>query len=239
MRRVILAAALAATFCLSQTGLAQTGDRGGAGSGAPASGAVPPYTQGPGASGGGVPGGPPTTGSFSVPSQPQGTPGGAGGTAERGGAGDNRATSSPRAGEKTVAGPASEDVQVELAKLRAEVDRLQAELDRAKGVRGGHEGEEAGTGGSGARPEQAAQPVASATFEGRVNKVSRQSIEVIDHETGEPYLLRVNQDTRASLDNQLIPVTGIPEGSEVRASFDLISGDTLATQIDVLGEQCR
>lgn len=136
-------------------------------------------------------------------------------------------------------GPASEDTQVELARLRAEVDRLRAELDNAKGVRRSGREEETGTGGSGAQREQEARPIASAIFEGRVKNVSRRSIEVIDRETGEPYVLRVTEDTRALSGNQRIPVTLIREGSEVRASFDLISGDTYATQIDVLGVGLR
>ncbi len=147
--------------------------------------------------------------------------------------------SSPRAEEETREGPASEDPEVELAKLRAEVDRLRAELADAKGVRSGDKGEQTGTGGSGAQPEQEAQPIASAIFEGRVKNVSKQSIEVIDHETGEPYVLRVTGDTRARSGNRRIPVTRISEGSEVRASFNLIAGDTYATQIDVLGKRRR
>jgi hypothetical protein len=207
MRRVILAAALAATFCLSQTSLAQA-----------------------------------------VQNQPQGTPGGAAagqtamGTGEQApgvAPGPDIATSSPRAGEQTAVGPSSEDAQVELARLRAEVDRLREELKDAKGARRSVKKEESGTGGSGTQRAQEAQPIASAIFEGRVKSVSRRSIEVIDRETGEPYILRVTKGTRARSGNQRIPVTGIREGSEVRASFDLISGDTYATQIDVLGQRRR
>jgi hypothetical protein len=183
MRRVILAAALAATFCLPQTSHAQTG-------------------------GAGAQGGPPATGS-------------------------------PRAGEETTEGPASEDPQVELARLRAEVDRLRAELGRANGARDSGEEESTGMGGSGTQPDSEARPVASALFEGRVKRVSKRSIEVIDHETGEPYVLRVTEDTRARRGNRSIPVTRIREGSEVRAAFDLISGDTYARQIDVLRKRRR
>jgi hypothetical protein len=206
MRKVILAAALAATFCLPQTSHAQQGG-GGAGAGAPAGGAV-------------------------------GGAGGAAGTRAGGAeAGGDIATSSPRADEPTSVGAASEDAQVELARLRAEVDRLRAELDEAKGVRRG--GREEGTGGSGTEQESEPQPIASAVLEGRVSKVSKKSIEVIDHETGEPYVLRLNEDSRARSGQRRIPVTRIRQGSEVRASFDLISGDTFATQIDVLGKGRR
>jgi hypothetical protein len=157
----------------------------------------------------------------------------------RAGAGGDRATRSPRANEEAREGPASEDPEVELARLRAEVDRLRAELNEAKGVRSSGRQEETGTGGSGAQAEQQAQPVASAILEGRVKNVSKGVIEVIDRETGEPYLLRVTEDTRARSGNRRIQVTRIREGSEVRASFDLISGDTVAKQIDVLGKGRR
>jgi hypothetical protein len=158
---------------------------------------------------------------------------GTGGT----GAGGDIATSSPRAEEPTTVGAASDDAQVELARLRAEVDRLRAELDEAKGARRG--GREEGTGGSGEQQESEPQPIASAVLEGRVSKVSKRSIEVIDHETGEPYVLRLNEDSRARRGQRRIPMTRIREGSEVSASFDLISGDTYATQIDVLGKGRR
>jgi hypothetical protein len=136
-------------------------------------------------------------------------------------------------------GPASEDPEVELARLRAEVDRLRAELAEAKGVRSEGRKEETGTGGSGAQPEQETLPVASAILEGRVKNVSRRFIEVIDRETGLPYVLRVTEDTRARRGNLRIPVTRIREGSEVRAAFDLISGDTYAKQIEVLRKTRR
>jgi len=136
-------------------------------------------------------------------------------------------------------GPASEDAQVELARLRAEVDRLREELKDAKGAPRGSRREETGTGGSGTQREQETLPIASAIFEGRVKNVSGRSIEIIDRETGEPYVLRVTKDTRARSGDQRIPVTRIREGSEVRASFDLISGGTYATQIDVLGKSRR
>ncbi|ADO75754.1 hypothetical protein [Stigmatella aurantiaca] len=113
--------------------------------------------------------------------------------------------------------------QEEIARLQAEVRRLQAEVETAQ---------RQGTGGAGAVGEDTA--VASAIFEGRVKDVSRQAIEVIDFETGEPYLLRVNDGTRATRGAQRIPLARIQEGSRVRASFDLVSGETVATNIQVL-----
>ncbi|KFE68085.1 putative lipoprotein [Hyalangium minutum] len=138
-------------------------------------------------------------------------------------------------------GSASNDVRVEVAQLRAEVDRLRAELDEVKGVRRSTHAQsaETGTGGSGSQQEQQPQPIASSMVEGRVSKVSKRSIEVIDSETGEPYVLRLNEDSRARSGQRRIPVTRIRQGSEVRASFDLVAGDTYATQIDVLGKRRR
>lgn len=151
------------------------------------------------------------------------------------------ATSSPRANERTSVGSASGDVQVEVARLRAEVDRLRAELDEVKGVRRPSNAEDAnmGTGGSGSVQEQKPRPIASSVVQGRVSKVSKHSIEVIDSESGEPYVLRLNEDSRARSGQRRIPVTRIQQGSEVRASFDLMAGDTYATRIDVVGKRRR
>jgi hypothetical protein len=169
---------------------------------------------------------------------------GAGGTTGTGadrrtGTGGDVATQSPRANEPTTVGAASDDVQVELARLRAEVDRLQSELNETKGVRQSNRNANTGTGGSGMQQQEQQQqaepqPIASAIMEGRVRKVSKSAIEVIDRETGEPYVLRLNEDSRARSGQRRIPVTRIREGSQVRASFDLIRGDTYATQIDVV-----
>jgi hypothetical protein len=133
-------------------------------------------------------------------------------------------------------GAASGDVHVEISRLRAEVDRLRSELDEVKGVRRGSSARQEGTGGSGSemQRESKPQPIASSELRGRVSKVSKKSIEVIDQETGEPYVLRLNEDSRARSGQRRIPVTRIREGSQVRASFDLIAGDTYAKQIQVL-----
>jgi hypothetical protein len=72
-----------------------------------------------------------------------------------------------------------------------------------------------------------------------VSNVSKKAVEVIDAETGETYVLRVTQDTEAKRGKRRIPVTRISEGSQVRASFDLIAGDTIATEIQVLRKKSR
>jgi hypothetical protein len=123
--------------------------------------------------------------------------------------------------------------RAEIARLQAEVQRLRGELDNAREVRRGEARGGTGTGGSGAE-DMEQMPVASAVFEGRVSNVSRKAVEVVDRETGETYVLRVTQDTQARRGKRRIPVTRISEGSQVRASFDLVAGDTVATEIEVL-----
>jgi hypothetical protein len=119
------------------------------------------------------------------------------------------------------------------------VDRLRADLDQARESRGEAVEADTGTGGSGSASASKPRALASAIFEGRVSKVSKKTVEVIDRETGEPYVLRVTEGTRARSGQQRIPVTGIREGSEVRASFDFVGGATYATQIDVLRTRRR
>lgn len=140
-------------------------------------------------------------------------------------------TRAPQAGAEAEAtvGPSSEDPQVQLAWLRAEVERLRAEC-----MEGRRAGEGTGTGGSGAQQEPEAQPVASVSFVGRVEDVSPRSIEIIDRETGLPYVLQVTEDTRVQRGGRRISVTRIQEGSQVRASYELISGENHATEIEVL-----
>jgi hypothetical protein len=297
MRRVILAAALAVTFSLSQVSHAQQGS-GGAGAGAAGGGAAAGAggqgaagaAQGSGAAGtagtqgaggGAAQGTPPATGSFTVvPQDSQGTaagpgvqPGGVGGSGQAsgasaggtgtGGAGagaqgpagtggaDDSARGVGAGGDRGMAGTGaagagtegsvavSDDALAEIARLRAEVDQLRAELENAMSGRDiGGGGAGPGTGGSGGETELG-RPLASAVFEGRVSGVSKEAIEVIDRETGETYVLRLTEDTRARSGERRIPVRRVREGSEVRASFDLIAGDTYATEIEVIRRGSR
>ena len=287
MRKIILSAALVFTLGLS---LASHGQQAGGGAGTGAAGSPAGGTgssiNGAGSTVGGTQ--TPSTGSFTVPSQPLNSPGlgtgtgnvnglgqtgGTGGTGQVGsGTGTTGSTITqpgtapgtpasipplsgtspvPATGQVgstpapsttgtgtgvgapggastqgTPGGSAAltpQQAQEEIARLQSEVRRLQAEADRNR---------DEGTGGSGTVGEDAA--VASAVFEGRVKDVSQKAIEVIDFETGEPYLLRVNDDTRATRGAQRIPLARLQEGSRVRASFDLVSGETVATHIQVL-----
>lgn len=255
MRKIILSAALLLT-------LTSHGQQAGGGAGTGAAGSPVGGTQTP------------STGSFTVPSQPLNSPGLGTGTTgttitQPGTAPGTPASIPPLGGTPAVPGtvgtgstPAGstpvgnppapsttgtgtgvgapggastqgtpggsaaltpQQAQEEIARLQSEVRRLQAEADRNR---------DEGTGGSGSVGEDAA--VASAVFEGRVKDVSQQAIEVIDFETGEPYLLRVNDGTLATRGSQRIPLARIQEGSRVRASFDLVSGETVATKIQVL-----
>jgi hypothetical protein len=167
---------------------------------------------------------------FAVPLRSHAQQGGGGASA--GGAAAGTTAGGATAGGSGGVGAASGDPQVELARLRSEVDQLRAELDGLKAERG--QGGK-GTGGSGASAGSRAQLLAaSATFEGRVRNVSEKSIEVIDRETGEPYLLQVDKGTRVRSGERRIPVASIREGCEVRASFNFVYGDTYATNIEVL-----
>ena len=87
------------------------------------------------------------------------------------------------------------DAQAEIARLRAEVNRLQTELDNTREARGEATGG-SGTGGSGKDLDNI--PVASAELVGRVRVVSAKQVEVVDHETGDTYVLSVDKNTRAS-----------------------------------------
>lgn len=260
MRNVILAAALAATFCLTQTSDAQQVSEGTAADTSAVRPSAGVEESGPGGSG--------QAGSQSLmtwqdpsPSYAGGpwAPGMASGMSEAGAAvapvhpSEADPVVSPQASERTAVGTSSKDSQVELSRLRAEVERLRAELDEAKGLRRGSASTNTsasadvslgtslseGTGGSGLQQEHAPQPIASSTVAGRVSKVSKKSIEVIDSETGEPYVLQLNEDSRARSGQRRIPVTRIRQGSEVRASFELMAGDTYATQIVVVGKRRR
>jgi hypothetical protein len=128
---------------------------------------------------------------------------------------------------------------VEVSRLAAEVDQLRTEVDNLKAGRGQRVQQGVGTGGSGSGGIVASepQPIASATLRGRVSKVSKRSIEVIDRETGEPYVLRLTQHSQARRGSRRVPIARIRKGSEVRASFDLSAGDTYATRIDVLPQR--
>jgi hypothetical protein len=126
--------------------------------------------------------------------------------------------------------------RTEISQLRAEVARLQAELENARLAQGMGG---AGTGGSGAEGTSERVPVASAELNGRVSDVSRKRVHVIDSETGNTYVLRVDEDTRARRGDKRIRVQSLREGSQVRASFDLVAGETYATEITELPAKQR
>ncbi|SEN33997.1 hypothetical protein SAMN05444354_13839 [Stigmatella aurantiaca] len=275
MRKIILSAALVFTLGLP---LASHGQQAGGGAGTGAAGSPAGGTGASSNVAGSTVGGTqtPSTGSFTVPSQPLNSPGLGSGTGTTGstitqpgtapgtpasipplsgtspvpgtgqvgstpagstpvgntpapsttGTGTGVAAPGGASSQGTPGGSAAltpQQAQEEIARLQSEVRRLQAEADRNR---------DEGTGGSGTVGEDA--DVASAVFEGRVKEVSQKTIEIIDFETGEPYLLRVNDDTRATRGAQRIPLARIQEGSRVRASFDLVSGETVATNIHVL-----
>ncbi|XXF78597.1 hypothetical protein P2318_02230 [Myxococcaceae bacterium GXIMD 01537] len=119
--------------------------------------------------------------------------------------------------------PTPAEVQQEVAQLRAEVARLQKELADMRRTEG--------TGGSGGAADTEDVAVASVEFVGRVQDVSRRRVNVVDRESGDTYVLLVDEDTRALRGGRRIPVRSLREGSTVRASYDLVSGEAVATRI--------
>jgi len=106
-----------------------------------------------------------------------------------------------------------------------EVRRLEATLSRITGP-------EEGTGGSGVNLES--YPVASTVVVGRVSAVRRGAVEVMDRETNSPYLLALSDSTRVLRDGERVSVRQLREGARVRASVDLVGGDTVARRVEVL-----
>ncbi|WP_223759058.1 hypothetical protein [Myxococcus sp. RHSTA-1-4] len=124
----------------------------------------------------------------------------------------------------------------EVAQLRAQVQELQrqvATLSRTGGAAGTGTGG-AGTGGSAPAADPDSTVVASVLMQGQVAAVSENRIQVRDAETGGIYTLFVGGKTRATHNGQRISVQSIPEGTQVRATFNqLADGDSYATRIQV------
>jgi hypothetical protein len=142
--------------------------------------------------------------------------------------------------------PAGSDaMQRELTTLRQRVSRLEAELGALRGTGGGGTGG-GGTGGAtpgvdtgtpGPDPEdmevQGPVAVATAVFDGRVVDVASKHIDIVDISDGTFYRLRLDDETRAFVgpDLKRIPVERLSEGTPVRTSFALISGEEHARYI--------
>ncbi|MFY0527541.1 hypothetical protein ACN28I_31840 [Archangium gephyra] len=155
-----------------------------------------------------------------------------GGTGTQGGGGGQSAMQQAPGG--------SEAMQRELTTLRQRVSRLEAELGALRGTGGGGTGGATpgvDTGTPGPDPEdmevQGPVAVASAVFDGRVVNNTRKHIDIVDTSDGTFYRLTVDDQTRAFVgpDLKRIPVEQLSEGTPVRTSFALISGEERARYI--------
>jgi hypothetical protein len=136
-------------------------------------------------------------------------------------------------------GARASTLEQEVTELRASVQDLQQQVAALKRT---NTASNAGTGGSGsAGTSVKASPrtvVASVVMEGQVAAVGQDRVRVRDNETGDLYDLRLGQNTSATQGNQRIATRNIPEGSMVRAAYNLVAGgDSYATRILVLPQQ--
>ncbi len=121
-------------------------------------------------------------------------------------------------------------MQRELLTLRQRVAQLESEVAGLRGTGGG------GTGTPNTADIQVRGPVtvATAVFDGRVRDVTSKHIDIVDTSDGSLYRLRIDEETKAFRGPQLsrIRVSQIPEGTQVRTSFELISsGEEVARYI--------
>ncbi|WP_375768945.1 hypothetical protein NR798_45920 [Archangium gephyra] len=159
--------------------------------------------------------------------------GGSGASTRSGGGGQSAMQQAP-------ASTGSEAMQRELTTLRQRVSRLEAEVDALRGTGGGGTGGATpgvDTGTPGPDPEdmklQGPVAVATAVFDGKVVDVTRKHIDIVDSSDGTFYRLTLDDQTRAFVgpDLERIPVEQISEGTAVRTSFALISGEEHARYI--------
>jgi hypothetical protein len=74
--------------------------------------------------------------------------------------------------------------------------------------------------------------IATGTVDGRVTRVDKGSLHLRDTE-GNVYQLRIDKKSRGLRQGQSVPLRQIEEGTSVRASFDLVGGDSIARDIEV------
>jgi hypothetical protein len=74
--------------------------------------------------------------------------------------------------------------------------------------------------------------IATGTVDGRVTRVDRGTLQLKDVE-GNVYQLRIDNRSRGLRKGQSVPLRQIEEGTSVRASFDLVGGQSIAREIEV------
>ncbi|AKQ63199.1 putative lipoprotein [Myxococcus hansupus] len=123
-----------------------------------------------------------------------------------------------------------ENLDQEVARLRAQVQRLEREVDTLRRT-------DTGTGGSGSRAtvsdaDVGSTVLASVVMQGQVASVGKDRIVVRDAESGATFNLFVTNTTRISANGRRVSPQQLSEGTPVQAAFNYIAdGDTYATQI--------
>ncbi len=74
--------------------------------------------------------------------------------------------------------------------------------------------------------------IATGTVDGRVTRVDRGTLQLRDSE-GNVYQLRIDKKSRGLRQGQSVPLRQLEEGTPVRASFDLVGGQSIARDIEV------
>lgn len=74
--------------------------------------------------------------------------------------------------------------------------------------------------------------IATGTVDGRITRVDRGTLHLKDGE-GNVYRLRIDKQSRGVRQGQSVPLRQLEEGTPVRASFDLVGGDSIARDIEV------
>jgi hypothetical protein len=74
--------------------------------------------------------------------------------------------------------------------------------------------------------------IATGTVDGRVTRVDPGTLHLRDTE-GNVYQLRIDKRSRGVRGGQSVPLRQLEEGTSVRASFDLVGGDSIARDIEV------
>jgi len=74
--------------------------------------------------------------------------------------------------------------------------------------------------------------IATGTVDGRVTRVDPGTLHLRDTE-GNVYQLRIDKRSRGVRRGERVPLRQLEEGTSVRASFDLVGGDSIARDIEV------
>jgi hypothetical protein len=74
--------------------------------------------------------------------------------------------------------------------------------------------------------------IATGTVDGRVTRVDRGALHLRDNE-GNVYQLRIDKQSRGRRQGHNVPLRQLEEGTQVRASFDLVGGHSIARDVEI------